>query len=241
MLVPTIAMLVALVILLGLGTWQLERLNWKNDLIARVEERVGEPARPAPGEDEWARVSYEHDEYRHVTATGRFRHDLEVQVYALLDTDNGAVGGPGYWVLTPLVAADGSAILVNRGFVPRDRRAPATRAEGQEDGLVTVTGLLRMPEQPTLFTPDNDPASETWFVRDPMAIAAARGIARVAPFMIDADAAPNRGGLPIGGRTRITFPNRHLEYALTWYGLAATLVGVFAAYAWSRRRHKAGR
>ncbi|MFK8252551.1 SURF1 family protein [Ancylobacter terrae] len=241
MLVPTIAMLVALVILLGLGTWQLERLNWKNDLIARVEERVAEPAEPAPAEGDWESVSYDRDEYRHVTAAGRFRHDLEVQVYALLDTDTGAVGGPGYWILTPLVAADGSAILVNRGFVPRDRRAPATRAEGQVDGAVTVTGLLRMPEQPTLFTPDNDPASEGWYVRDPMAIASARGIARVAPFMIDADATPNPGGLPIGGRTRITFPNRHLEYALTWYGLAATLLGVYAAYGWSRRRKPATR
>lgn len=228
---PGILTLCALAVLLGLGSWQLNRLAWKEDLIAKVAARAHGPAVAAPDEVDWSAVTYEADEYRHVSATGRLRHDLEVQVYALLED------GPGYWVVTPLELPDGAAILVNRGFVPLDRKAPSSRAEGQVDGRVTVTGLLRMPEERGLFTPDNEPARDSWFTRDPDEIAAARGLLRVAPFLIDADATPpNPGGWPQGGRTPIAFPNRHLEYALTWFGLALALLGVFAAFAIARMR-----
>lgn len=230
LLLPGALTLCALLILLGLGRWQLDRLAWKQDLLAKVEARATQPVAPAPEEVDWEGVTYEADEYRHVTATGRLRHDLEVQVYALLDD------GPGYWVLTPLVLPDGAAIIVNRGFVPLDRKAPSSRPEGQIDGQVTVNGLLRLPEQEGMFTPENDPAKDVWYTRDPDAIAAARGLLRVAPFLIDADATPNPGGLPVGGRTPLSFPNRHLEYALTWFGLAAALLGVFAAFAIARLR-----
>ncbi|WP_374115014.1 SURF1 family protein [Ancylobacter mangrovi] len=236
-----LTVLVAFALLVGLGVWQLERLAWKEDLIVKVEARIHAPAQPVPDEADWDAVDFEHDEYRHVTAQGRFRHDLEVQVYALVDVEPDGSGGPGYWVVTPLTMADGSTILVNRGFVPMARKDPASRPEGRGDGLVTVTGLMRMPEEGGLFTPGNDPQKDDWFVRDPVAIASAKGLVRVAPFLIDADATPNPGGLPVGGLTRVAFPNRHLEYALTWFGLAATLLGVFAAYAWSRLRQAPAR
>lgn len=232
----SLVVLAAFLVLAGLGTWQLERLAWKQDLIAKVEARIHQPVQLAPEEADWPAIAFEADEYRPVQAQGRFRHDLEVQVYALVDKTSDGGGGPGYWVVTPLEMADGATILVNRGFVPLDRRDPASRAEGQVPGLVTVTGLLRMPEEAGLFTPGNEPDKNSWFVRDPVAIAGAKGVLRVAPFLIDADATPNPGGLPQGGLTRLSFPNRHLEYALTWYGLAATLLGVFAAYAWPRLR-----
>lgn len=231
-----LVVLVAFGILVGLGTWQLERLAWKQDLVGKVEARIHEPAQAAPAEADWPEINFEDHEYRHVAAQGRFRHDLEVQVYALVDAGSDGSGGPGYWVVTPLVMADGATILINRGFVPLDHRSPSSRAEGQVDGLVTVTGLLRMPEDSSMFTPENEPAKDSWFSRDPLAIAGAKGMLRTAPFLIDADATPNPGGLPVGGLTRIAFPNRHLEYALTWYGLAATLLAVFAAYAWGRLR-----
>ncbi|QFR31632.1 SURF1 family protein [Ancylobacter sp. TS-1] len=231
-----LAALAAFGVLVGLGIWQLERLAWKESLIAQVEARIHEAPANLPDEAEWPRVSFAEDEYRRVTAQGRFRHDLEVQVYALIDAAPDGSGGPGYWVVTPLALADGAYVLVNRGFVPVDRRAPSTRPEGQVDGVVTVTGLLRMPEEAAMFTPPNDAAKDSWFVRDPEAVAAAKGILRVAPFLIDADATPNPGGLPRGGLTRISFPNRHLEYALTWFGLAGSLLAVFAALIWSRRR-----
>ncbi len=228
--------LVAFGVLVGLGLWQLQRLAWKESLIAQVEARIHRDAVPLPPEADWGQIDFANDEYRRVTVQGRFRHDLEVQVYALVDQAPDGTGGPGYWVVTPLGLPDGAYVLINRGFVPLARKAPATRAEGQVDGLVTVTGLLRLPEEATLFTPANDAERDSWYVRDPEAIASAKGLVRVAPFLIDADATGNPGGLPRGGLTRIVFPNRHLEYALTWFGLAASLAGVFVAYVWSRRR-----
>lgn len=228
--------LLAFAVLVGLGLWQLQRLAWKQTLIAQVEARIHEAPAPLPPEADWGKIDFATDEYRRVTAQGRFLNDLEVQVYALVDQAPDGSGGPGYWVVTPLRLADGAYVLVNRGFVPLARKAPATRAEGQVDGPVTVTGLLRLPEEAGPFTPANDAAKDSWYVRDPEAIASAKGLVRVAPFLIDADATTNPGGLPRGGLTRIVFPNRHLEYALTWFGLAASLAGVFAAYVWSRRR-----
>lgn len=234
----TLAALLAFGVLVGLGAWQLERLAWKQGLVATVEARIHKAPVALPPEADWAHIDFAHDEYRRVRVQGRFRHDLEVQVYALVDAEPDGSGGPGYWVVTPLDLSDGSFVLVNRGFVPLDRRAPATRAQGQVDGLVTVTGLLRLPEEAGLFTPANDAARDSWYVRDPDAIASAKELVRVAPFLIDADATANPGGLPRGGLTRVSFPNRHLEYALTWFGLAATLLGVFAAYAWGRVRRR---
>lgn len=228
--------LLAFAVLVGLGLWQLQRLAWKQSLIAQVEARIHEAPAPLPPEADWGKIDFATDEYRRVTAQGRFLNDLEVQVYALVDQAPDGSGGPGYWVVTPLRLADGAYVLVNRGFVPLARKAPATRAEGQVEGPITVTGLLRLPEEAALFTPANDAAKDSWYVRDPEAIASAKGLVRVAPFLIDADATANPGGLPRGGLTRIVFPNRHLEYALTWFGLAASLLGVFIAYVWSRRR-----
>jgi surfeit locus 1 family protein len=221
-------------ILLGLGFWQLERRVWKEELIARIEARTKAPPAPIPSEGDWKNVSGERDEYRRVTARGAFRHDREVQVYTVVSEQKGRLAGPGYWVMTPLELDSGAAVIVNRGFVPLDRRNPDSRSAGQVRGQTTVTGLLRLPEQMTLFSPDNDPARNTWYRRDPGEIARALKLERVAPFTIDADATPIPGGLPEGGRTRINFPNDHLQYAVTWFGLALALAGVFAAFAWQR-------
>ena len=223
-----------IVVLLGLGFWQLERRVWKEELIARIEARTNAPAVAIPSEGDWKNVSAERDEYRRVTARGAFRHDREVQVYTVVSEQKGRLAGPGYWVMTPLELNSGAAVIVNRGFVPLDRRLPDTRSAGQVAGQTTVTGLLRMPEQATLFSPENDPARNAWYRRDPGEIARALKLERVAPFTIDADATPNPGGLPEGGRTRINFRNDHLQYAVTWFGLALALAGVFAAFAWQR-------
>lgn len=236
LLLPSLAALVALAVLVGLGCWQLERLAWKNDLVAQVEARVHEPPIPLPGPSRWDDFDRAQDEYRPVTAHGRFDHSREVLIYTVLSDTSRPFKGPGFWVLTPLMQADGSAIIVNRGFVPDDRRAPARRSEGQVEGTVTVTGLVRFPEEANWFVPDNAPERNVWYRRDPEEIGRAKGLERVAPFTIDADATPNPGGLPQGGETRLAFPNKHLEYALTWFGLAATLVGVYVAFVITRLR-----
>jgi surfeit locus 1 family protein len=234
--VPGALALIALAVLIGLGLWQLERLQWKNALLAQVAARTMAQAAPLPPESQWKNIAAA-DEYRRLRATGTFRHDREALLYTV-EPDDRRPGGPGYLVLTPLALADGSTVIVNRGFVPLGRKDPATRREGQVARTVTITGLLRLPEEKRWFSPSNDPAKGAWYRRDPAEIAAALGLARAAPFVIDADSAPNPGGLPAGGRTHLAFPNNHLQYAITWFGLALALIGVFAAFAWQRLRGK---
>ncbi|MFG1185525.1 SURF1 family protein [Xanthobacter aminoxidans] len=227
----------AFAVLIGLGTWQLNRLAWKEALLARVEARVHAAPQDVPPPARWPALTREEDEYRRVKVRGTFDHAKEALVYTVRGDDAaGQVKGQGFLVVTPLIRADGPPILINRGFVPSDQRDPATRAEGEVKGEVEVVGLLRFPEEASWFVPANDPARGTFYRMEPAEIAAARGISGAAPFLIDADATPVPGGLPIGGGTRIAFPNRHLEYALTWYGLAASLVGVGLAVFISRRR-----
>lgn len=203
----------AVAILAGLGTWQVQRLHWKTDLIARVDARLAAEPVAAPEPDRWAQIA-SRDEYTRVRLTGTFLHDKEALLVASTER------GPGYWVLTPLVQADGNAVIVNRGFVTGEWRDPATRAAGQLAGDATVTGLLRTSEAASWILRANDPAADRWYRRDPAALAKARGLDRVAPFFVDADATPNPGGWPIGGMTRVVFNNHHLIYAITWYALA---------------------
>lgn len=217
--------------LFALGTWQIERRAWKHALIERVEQRVHAPAVDAPGPAQWPRVTAASDEYRHVRLRGTFLHEHETVVQAV------SAYGSGFWVMTPLRQRDGSIVLVNRGFVPQDRRDPATRAGNQPSGEVTVTGLLRISEPKGGFLRSNDAAAGKWYSRDVRGIAMAAGLdpARVAPYFVDADAdagAAARPGeapaWPVGGLTVISFPDNHLVYALTWYGLALMV----AAAAW---------
>jgi surfeit locus 1 family protein len=203
--------LLATALFLALGLWQVERRAWKLDLIARVEARLAAAPVPAPGRAAWPMLSRDGDEYRRVTANGRFLPDRAVRTMAV--TEKGA----GSWLVVPLVTEAGDTILVNRGFVPADGHAPAADREG----TVTVTGLLRMPEPGGGFLRSNDPARDRWYSRDVAAIAAAKGLGPVAPYFIDADASGNGPGRPVGGLTVVAFRNHHLIYALTWFGLAA--------------------
>jgi len=221
------AALVVAACLAALGIWQLERRVWKHELVAAVDARLHAAPVAAPGPDDWRAVDAKHDAYRRVTATGRFRHDRETLVQAV--TERGA----GYWVLTPL-ETPGFTILVNRGFVPTDRRETSARAAGNVPGTVKVTGLLRVTEPGGGFLRSNDPAANRWYSRDVAAIAKARGLGRTAPYFIDADAAPNPGGFPVGGLTVVRFPDNHMVYALTWFALCALSL-FFAWRLWHMR------
>ncbi|AOY93038.1 hypothetical protein BKK79_15500 [Cupriavidus sp. USMAA2-4] len=217
--------LLAFSTLCALGTWQVHRRAWKLDLIAHVDQRVHAPPVDAPAPARWPAVSAASDEYRHVRVSGTFLNDRETLVQASTDL------GTGFWVITPLRQADGSIVLVNRGFVPPEQREPASRNTPAPSTAVTVTGLLRISEPGSRFLRTNDPARGIWYARDVAEIAAARGLdaSRVAPYFIDAEAAPAAPGAapayPAGGLTVIAFPNNHLVYALTWYGLALMLAG----------------
>ena len=206
--------LIAAIALAALGVWQLERRVWKHELVAAVEARIHAAPVAAPGPDAWREIGAKRDAYRRITATGRFRHDRETLVQAVTDL------GPGFWVLTPL-ETPGFTLLVNRGFVPKDRRDANTRAAGNVAGRATVTGLLRVSGPEGAFLRSNDPAAGRWYSRDVAAIAKARGLGKAAPYFADADAAPNPGGYPVGGLTVVRFADNHMVYALTWFALCA--------------------
>jgi surfeit locus 1 family protein len=214
-----IAAALVFTVLAALGTWQLERRSWKLGLIERVSPRVQAPPVAAPAQRDWPMITIADHEYRHVSVTGVFLNGFETQVAASTEL------GPGYWVLTPLRMRDGTLVLINRGFVPTDRRDPATRKAGEIAGEATVTGLLRITEPDGFLLRSNDPSADRWYSRDVAAIAAARGLTDVAPYFIDADAASNGPHSPVGGLTVITFHNNHLVYAITWYSLALMLAG----------------
>jgi surfeit locus 1 family protein len=208
------AALIAALGLAALGVWQIERRAWKHELVAAVDARLHAPPVAAPGPDRWDAVNTKNDAYRRVTASGTFRHDRETLIQAV--TERGA----GFWVVTPL-ETPGFTLLVNRGFVPKERREAKARAAGNVAGPVTVTGLLRITEPGGAFLRSNDPAADRWFSRDVAAIAKARGLGRTAPYFVDADAAPNPGGYPVGGLTVVRFRDHHMVYALTWFALCA--------------------
>jgi surfeit locus 1 family protein len=220
----------------GLGVWQLERLAWKRDLIARVDARVHAAPTEAPGPTAWSRITASRDEYRRVRLTGVYENDKETLVQAV------TVKGPGFWVMTPFRTDAGYVVLVNRGFTPPELSAPASRAPGQIGGHASVTGLLRMSEPHGGFLRTNQPAAGRWYSRDVAAIAAARGVTPAAPYFVDADATPNNGGWPLGGLTVINFRNSHLSYALTWFALAGmtALWGAWPALTAARRRRAGG-
>lgn len=226
------ACLLAAGLFAGLGVWQVERRAWKLALIERVDQRIHAAPVDAPGPERWTGMTASGDEYRRVRLSGRFLNDREAQVQAVTDH------GRGYWVLTPLVADAGFTVLVNRGFVPAERRAPASRRAGQVEAQVTVTGLVRVSEPNGAFLRSNDAAADRWFSRDVAAIAAARGLGEVAPYFIDAEPMPGGADRPIGGLTVIAFSNNHLVYALTWFTLAlmALAAGAFVGRDEWRRR-----
>jgi surfeit locus 1 family protein len=235
---------VGVAIFMALGVWQLERRVWKLDLIDRVEQRVHAAPVAPPGPDAWAQVTAERDGYRHVALRGRFLHDHATLVRATTEL------GPGYWVMTPLRTDAGYVVLVNRGFVPSDRKDLAHPAGTEGDRETVVTGLLRTSEPGGRFLLHNAPQQERWYSRDVAAIAAARGVdgagEAVAPYFIDADAASSagttgdasfRGDAPHGGLTVIRFANNHLTYALTWFALGLLLGGTAASF-WRKERRK---
>ncbi|MGO4377039.1 SURF1 family protein [Pseudoduganella sp. RAF19] len=221
----------------ALGTWQVQRLQWKLALIERVNERVHAAPVDAPAVADWPQVSAERDEYRHVRLSGVYALDATARVQASTEL------GSGFWLLTPMCREDGSVVLVNRGFVAGGapgaaaHAAPADCAQARAQGAAaSVTGLLRISEPNGGVLRDNDPAADRWYSRDVKAIAASRQLSNVAPYFVDADATPGAAAdAPIGGLTVVSFHNNHLVYALTWYVLA--LMVAWACY-WIVRRER---
>ncbi len=229
-----IAVIAALAVLLSLGTWQVQRLAWKEKLLSDIAERHN--AAPVEASDIAKMVAAGEDiEYRTMTVTGIFDHARERHFFATHD------GKSGFYIYTPLTLDDGQMLFVNRGFVPYDLKDPQTRKDGEVEGRVSLTGYARseLVEKPSAIVPDNDIDKNIFYWKDLSAMTSSTGLSAdiVLPFFMDVDASTvNPGGWPQGGVTQFTLPNNHLQYALTWYGLAAALVAVVVAALWRKRR-----
>lgn len=220
----TIATVVATAILIGLGTWQIERLAWKNALISERTSNFAAAPVALTGDDN----AVEALAWRRVSVTGRFLHDRELFLAA-----RSLRGNVGYHVLTPLQRDDGRVVLINRGWVGPPKKDPAARAAANPPGPVRISGIVTLGAKKAWLGPDNNPSTNTWLWVDLPAMGQHLGT-KLLPVVVEADATPNPGGFPIGGQTRINLPNDHLGYALTWYALAVVLVVIW--FAWHRRR-----
>ncbi|MGI9381619.1 MAG: SURF1 family protein [Methyloligellaceae bacterium] len=228
---PTAFAVAGCLVLIALGTWQVQRLHWKQSLIDRIEQRAtARPMSLAAVLTAW--TASQDVEYMRVRLAGRFSHELERHIYTVVK------GQVGWRIVTPLETAGGRILFVDRGFVPDALKDPKTRAPGQVQGEIALTGLARAPGRQAPFVPDNDAARNMWYWRDldgmaKSAVEPGRR-ARVVPFFVEAEAGVVPGGWPRGGVTRLELSNRHLEYAITWYGLAVALLVVYGFFVRSR-------
>jgi surfeit locus 1 family protein len=213
----------AFLVLIGLGAWQLERLHWKEGLIAARQAAIAAPPAALPRSAAEASLMA----FRPVRATGEFLNDREFFLGASNES-----GTTGYHVITSLRLDDGKLLLVDRGWIPGALKDPTKRAAGQLAGTVTVEGLLRLGAagKPNWFVPDNRCDINYWFWIDIEGMARCGGLHDVLPFTVDAGPAPNQGGYPRGGVTRVDLPNDHLQYAITWFALAIGLAAVYVIY-----------
>jgi surfeit locus 1 family protein len=220
---PTVMAVPIVLLCLGLGSWQIQRLHWKEGLIAARAAAVAAPPVAAPRNAAAARGM----EFHHVTDEGVLLNDKEIFLGA---TSEGGVNG--YQILTPLREPGGRIVFVNRGFVPAELKDRSKRMAGEPTGPVRIAGLLRLPPdgRPNWFLPDNRPDLNYWFWVDLPAMAAADRLDHVASFYIDADATTNPGGWPRGGVTRLALPNNHLQYAITWFSLAVAMIVIYVLF-----------
>ncbi len=228
-------LLACIALLLSLGTWQVERLAWKQALLQTyAEEYARDPLQNRFDRYAFPEIATKDPAMEYGSIRGQFHHDLEILIGPRTHE-----GKPGYHVLTPFSLAGGNGrVLVNRGWVPLDKADPATRLETQTEGMKTLTGMARLPDKPNPFTPANDPANHTWYSVDPHDIAMAVNMPDFPDvvFYAETQDPPLAGEYPLMVPTR-TFPkNNHLQYALFWFAMAAIFASLPLLYAfWPTR------
>ena len=223
----TVATLPVLGVLLALGFWQIERMEWKNALVDEMQSRMTQTpmALPQPIEQP------ERLRFRRVELTGRFLHEREI--YRAAQTYGKT--RRGWDVITPFELADGRQVLVNRGWVPTGKKPADARPDSLVDGQVTIEGIVRIGGWSGMefVKPENDPADNTWVWMDLDRMAAFAELAQpVTNLYVDAAKNQTPGEYPIGGQTRVNLRNQHFEYALTWFALAAGLLGIYFLFHW---------
>lgn len=231
MLVPTLMALAILPVLVGLGSWQVSRLHWKEALIATIEARLAAEPVPLPSQAEWKQLDLASWEYRRVKMRGHFAPDIEFHYFTQADD-----GTPGYAVISPFYLDEGGVVLVDRGYVPVDRKEPASRPDGQVAAPMTLTAILRAPQPRGTFDGEDELQKNVWFVRDPAKMAASRGIAEAAPFLANLQNPAAPGGWPLPRGATVQLRNTHLQYAIIWYGLALVFLPIYLIYHINNRR-----
>lgn len=216
-----------------LGTWQVKRRDWKLNLIEEVKTKNKSPPVELPNDFE----TFSTMEYQRIHVRGKFDHSKELYIgprQPITGNDEGGGGiissrpQTGYLVVTPFHITDKDmTILVNRGWVPKNKVDPSKRSEGQVSEEIELVGTVRLPEKRPQFCPKNQPNSNNFFYRDVPKMAQLTG---AAPIFIDADVNSTVSGGPVGGQTRLTFRNEHMSYILTWYSLT-----VATSYMWYRK------
>jgi len=228
---PTLVSLPILVLSLGLGIWQMERREWKRDILDRIA--ANQAAAPISLDELLSGTPLRH-EYGRVKIGGTFLFDKEYFLAA-----RSLKNKVGHQVVVPLKTDDGRIVLFDRGWIPQERKDPAKRAEGQPAGRVELVGVVRRNQERRQFAPENVPDKNVWFHVDvPLMrkMAGALPDPKLDTFFLDADATPNPGGVPVGGQTRFDIPNDHLQYAITWFLIAVAMAGVYLAYHWETGR-----
>ena len=232
-LIPGLFTLVGLAVLISLGVWQLERKQWKEGLIASLERQMQAPSASLPPSSQWSELTRDNSEFRRVSLRAEFIPDAPpAYLYTGASALRVDVKQPGYFVFAPARLEDGRMVVVNRGYVPMDRQ------HEKPVGVAEITGFIRWPEKPGWFVSEHDAKGDIWFVRDPQTMATVRNWRSVAPFYIDQEGPVPPGGLPRPGTLTVKLKNDHLGYAITWFGLAASLAAIFAIWAARNRYHK---
>jgi cytochrome oxidase assembly protein ShyY1 len=223
--IPTLFTGVAIITFVALGTWQVERKHWKEALIESVTRRLGAPPIALPPSHSWATLDPADHEFQRVMFSAAFVPNEEALVYAGTPNPQADLSGPGYWVFAPARLVSGDLIVIDRGFVA-EGKAPM-RDKGEPAGMQKVIGIMRWPQPRGYFTPADNPARNLWFVRDHLAIAAAKSWGSVAPFFIELQSPVPAAGQPRPALTQVNLRNEHLQYAITWYGLALAVTAMF--------------
>lgn len=233
LLVPVVFALSAIAVFVALGSWQITRKAWKEDLIRTVDERLNGSPLALPPSTQWPTLTQTNDEFRRVTLRGEF-FGREARVYTGGPGLREDVKSPGYYVFAPMRLPDGGILVVNRGYVSNPQPNAGTAPAAHPEGPVDIIGVLRWPQQPGWFDTEHSAGSDLWFVRNPLAMAVQNEWGGVAPFYLEQEAPVPPGGVPRPGKIRVNLRNDHLQYALTWYSLA--IVVVVLSVFWLRSR-----
>jgi surfeit locus 1 family protein len=233
--VPIVFALSAITVFVTLGTWQITRKAWKQELIQTLDQRLSGPEQALPPTDRWATLTQADDEFRRVKLRAEF-FGREARVYTGGPGLREDVKSPGYYVFAPARLPDGGIVVVNRGYVSKPQPNAQTPPVSHPEGPVEITGVLRWPAKPGWYDTEHSATGDLWFVRNPLAMAAQNQWGAVAPFYVDQEAPVPVGGVPRPGKLKVTLRNDHLQYALTWYSLAIVVAALSVFWLRNRRR-----